>query len=110
MAVATMSAEVKKYVCGHCDKAVSKTLYFKHKKLYYDRLSRSWRVTRLVSSVNQCEEFDFDENEQDDEDQDIEDEQGNSNTFVFSTALHQIFLCARDYCDTTEYYKRWTVV
>ena len=41
-------SSTKKYFCGHCKDAVSKTLFFKHKKLYYDRKTKEWKSQRLV--------------------------------------------------------------
>lgn len=42
--------EKKKYFCGHCNAFVSKTLYYKHKKLYYDRRAKAWKSNRVVKS------------------------------------------------------------
>lgn len=36
-----------KYFCGHCNRKLTKTLYFKHKKLYYDIRAKSWNKERV---------------------------------------------------------------
>ena len=28
--------------CGHCDEYLSKTVYYQHKRLFYDRRSKKW--------------------------------------------------------------------
>lgn len=33
----------KLYLCKHCNQRVSKTLYYRHKRLYYDRSLKSWQ-------------------------------------------------------------------
>ena len=30
------------YFCDHCEKLLSKTLYYKHKKFYYDKNRKTW--------------------------------------------------------------------
>ena len=35
-------SEKGQYYCGHCDEKVSKTLYYAHKKLYYNAESNQW--------------------------------------------------------------------
>ena len=37
-----MSTEKGRYYCNHCRQKVSKTLYFTHKKLYYDATTNRW--------------------------------------------------------------------
>ena len=32
-----------KYLCGHCDQRISKTLYYEHKKIFYSQETRAWR-------------------------------------------------------------------
>ena len=49
----------KKYFCEHCDAYLSKTLYFKHKKTYYDRKSKIWRPSRLLPSGDGIEDFEL---------------------------------------------------
>lgn len=52
-----MNGAQKKYLCGHCNKLVSKTLYFKHKKLYYDPQRKTWKDTRIPPPVSPDDEF-----------------------------------------------------
>lgn len=49
----------KIYVCGHCDSPLSKTLYFKHKKLFYDPHMKVWKNKRIPPPVSIEEEFIF---------------------------------------------------
>ena len=44
------SQQRRSYFCEHCDDYVSKTLYFKHKRLYYDRKTKIWSSLRLLPS------------------------------------------------------------
>ena len=32
-----------RYYCGHCKEKISKTLYYSHKRLFYDITTRQWR-------------------------------------------------------------------
>ena len=32
-----------RYFCGHCKEKISKTLYYRHKRLFYDATNRQWR-------------------------------------------------------------------
>ena len=45
------------YKCGHCGEAVSKTVYFQHKRLYYCDDTNSWSQGNLDS--DEFEEFTF---------------------------------------------------
>ena len=45
----------KKYFCDHCNALVSKTLYFKHKKLFYDSHLKIWKSKRIAPTTE--EEF-----------------------------------------------------
>ena len=62
----------KKYFCGHCKRFVSKTLFFKHKKLYYDHKTKQWKLERLVKIPSEsdfemsAEASDLRQNEPDD--------------------------------------------
>ena len=56
----------KRYFCGHCDKKVSKTLLFEHRKLFYDKLAKQWRKERVVQA-GLGEEFDFTQAEREDQ-------------------------------------------
>lgn len=51
--------QVSTYFCGHCNKQLSKTLYFKHKKLFYDTRGKCWQSERLFLS-SEHGVFDFD--------------------------------------------------
>lgn len=48
----------KTYYCGHCSKDLSKTLYFQHRKLFFDRRAKQWRDTKVYQDLG--EDFDFD--------------------------------------------------
>ena len=37
------------YYCGHCDKQLSKTVFYRHKRLYYDRRSKTWSSCRILA-------------------------------------------------------------
>lgn len=41
------SAGPKRYFCEHCEQELSKTSYFKHKKLFYDKKCRAWKKERV---------------------------------------------------------------
>lgn len=63
MAATTSSnceSSTKLYFCDHCEKLLSKTLYYKHKKFYYDRNSEKWRK-EMVHYVE--DDFDFSESD-----------------------------------------------
>ena len=47
------------YYCGHCDKQLSKTVFYRHKRLYYGRRSKTWSYEsdiysfgRILSQIN----------------------------------------------------------
>ena len=40
-----------RYYCGHCDAVLSKTLFFRHKRLFYDRKAKRWSRRRVVDEV-----------------------------------------------------------
>lgn len=48
----------KSYFCGHCNEEVSKTLFFQHRKLYYDKRNGEWKTERVMS-MDLGEDFDF---------------------------------------------------
>ena len=52
-----MDSDHKKYFCGHCNAPVSKTLFFKHKKLFYDPNLKVWRSKRIPPAINVEDEF-----------------------------------------------------
>lgn len=68
MAERSSSTGAKRYFCEHCEKELSKTSYFKHKKLYYDKKCRTWKKER----VHYRAEVDLDEFEISDLDQVID--------------------------------------
>ena len=37
----------KRYYCGHCSELLSKTLYYQHRRNYYDTHSRTWSKTKV---------------------------------------------------------------
>ena len=43
--------ERKRLFCGHCKDYVSKTLYHKHKQLYYTKREKKWCEERVVDSM-----------------------------------------------------------
>ena len=64
----------RKYYCGHCETYVSKTLYFKHKRMYYERHSKTWKSTRVLPTNHDFEDYVLSENSnQSESDQEIED-------------------------------------
>jgi hypothetical protein len=50
------STTAKRYFCDHCEQQLSKTTYFKHKRLFYDRKSESWKKER-VHYTDSSEDF-----------------------------------------------------
>ena len=47
MAERSSLAGAKRFFCEHCDQELSKTSYFKHKKLFYDKKCRTWKKERV---------------------------------------------------------------
>ena len=43
------------WYCGHCDKDVSKSTFYAHRRLYYDRKTKKWSKTQLFIA-NESEE------------------------------------------------------
>ncbi len=41
------ASRTPKYWCGHCDKVLSKTTFYQHKKLYYDSTKSVWSKERI---------------------------------------------------------------
>jgi len=35
--------------CGHCDQSLSKTVYFHHKRLYYDKSKKEWSLKQIFN-------------------------------------------------------------
>ena len=42
-------AEFKFIYCGHCHKEVSRTKYYAHKRLYYNRSEKQWSQTKQLN-------------------------------------------------------------
>lgn len=40
-----------RYFCGHCKTHLSKTVFFRHKRLFYDRKAKRWSRRRVVDEV-----------------------------------------------------------
>ena len=57
------------YHCDHCGEKVSKTVYYQHKKLYYDKTSETWMQQEDTSSattdVNTMNDFCFSDDSDD---------------------------------------------
>ena len=51
-----LSPEMGRYYCGHCCRFLSKTLFYQHKRLYYDRLSKKWSSIPVAYSELEAEE------------------------------------------------------
>ena len=62
--------ERKHRFCGHCYEYQTKTVFYKHKQMYYDRVTWDWSAQRVVHPVViDDEEFDCDISETTSEDQ-----------------------------------------
>ena len=44
-----MKTAPKRYFCGHCDQSLSKTVFYQHRRLYYNAESKKWCKGRLFS-------------------------------------------------------------
>ena len=44
-----MADSSKRMYCGHCHEYLTKTVYFKHKRLHYDRTTKQWLSTRAFN-------------------------------------------------------------
>ena len=44
--------ERKRLYCGHCEDYVSKTLYYKHKQIYYDDGNKKWSKERVLDNAS----------------------------------------------------------
>ena len=56
---------MERFHCGHCNEKISKTLYFQHKKIYYNPSTQVWKKSTTVPSGSNAdvEEFTFSESE-----------------------------------------------
>ena len=55
MATAFASSNRKVYFCGHCHQELSKTLFFSHKKLYYNKRLKKWQKDIIQADANEVE-------------------------------------------------------
>ena len=46
-----------RYFCGHCNRQLSKTLFFRHKRMFYDRKARKWSDVKVISENIAAEPF-----------------------------------------------------
>ena len=46
-----MAESPKLIYCGHCEKYLTKTVYYKHKRLYYDKTKKEWLPSRVFSQT-----------------------------------------------------------
>lgn len=44
---------------GHCEANVSKTTFYAHKKVYYDKQSKAWKQQKFVQSSDSTDSEDF---------------------------------------------------
>lgn len=54
----------KRYFCGHCSKELSKTRFFQHRRLFYNKKTKEWSQLRVFES-RLGESFNFSDNEDD---------------------------------------------
>ena len=59
MATVTNPSKRKRYLCGHCNELLGKTLYYSHKQLCYDQEARKWSRDHRVHIATEGEEFLF---------------------------------------------------
>ena len=45
----------KRYYCGHCDEYLSKTVYFQHRRLYFEVKCQKWSKKRLFACAGRGE-------------------------------------------------------
>lgn len=54
----SLAKQANKYLCGHCNAELSKTLFYRHKSLYYDAKTKTWSSERLLpDSIVNVEDF-----------------------------------------------------
>ena len=46
-----------RYFCGHCNRQLSKTLFFRHKRMFFDRKARKWSSVKVISDDTTSEPF-----------------------------------------------------
>ena len=49
----------RKCFCGHCNEYHSTTVYFQHKRLYFNKESNKWLPTQVFSKSSSSDEQDF---------------------------------------------------
>lgn len=52
MATSSGSNSRKRLFCGHCKEYVSKSLFYKHKQLYYDEKEKKWCKERVIDCTS----------------------------------------------------------
>ena len=43
------TVERKRYFCGHCDDYVSKTIFYQHRRVYFEKKCKKWSKLPLLS-------------------------------------------------------------
>jgi len=44
---AVSEMQTKRYFCGHCHQNLSKTVFYKHRRLYFNSRSKEWSEERM---------------------------------------------------------------
>lgn len=57
--------ENRKYFCGHCKMNLSKTTFFSHKKIYFDKHNNCWKSKATQVTKETDDDFIFDGSESD---------------------------------------------
>ena len=52
-----MDKPPKHFLCGHCDRSLSKTVFYQHRRLYYKSTANEWCKSRLF--LESCGEPSF---------------------------------------------------
>lgn len=56
----TVKRQRRSYFCGHCSKELTKTLYFQHKKAFYNKKEKQWSHSRVCpDEQSQWNDFEF---------------------------------------------------
>ena len=59
---------MERFHCDHCNEKISKTLYFQHKRIYYNPSTQSWKKSRISipsDGDTDVDEFIFSDEEMD---------------------------------------------
>ena len=51
----------RKYLCGHCNEYLGKTLYYKHKQVYYSQEAKRWCAEPVRDDESSSNHFTFDD-------------------------------------------------